>query len=276
GLAITAVIAAIRATNHRAWGGLAIALVVLGAWGQHTYSANRVLSDFNVAENIADRIIPSESKTAWFVDHGMPLPPGITPGQSVPADPLRAPADVLRIDPAFAHWVHADGMKVYVHFLLAHPWYTFRAPLDDFVGTSPLTGNNDPGIAMLAPTANYGETRDLLPAPIEDALLSPGNAGSLIIGGIVVAVYLVMQWRRRGYDSRWTVPIAVLVIDAALLWIIWHGAPGEAARHSVAIAVTARVAVMMLAAFLLDRWLVDRRQDTGACASERHPAPSVP
>ena len=123
---------------------------------------------------------------------------------------------------------------------------------------------------MLAPDQNYGEAREMVPAPIEDALLKPGNAGNVVIGSMVLAVCLVSQWRKRGYDPRWSLPLAIVAIDVVMLWVIWHGAPGEAARHALADAVSLRIALLFVTALLVDRWLEARRASVLDGAA-RHP-----
>jgi len=247
-VALLAVVAAVR-SRRRAWMVVAVALVLLTVWGQRTYSQNRELADFNVAQTIGDRVIPNASRTAWFVDHGMPVPASITVGQVIG----NTPGETLLKDPAFKTWLHDHGLATYERYLITHPGYALVGPLGDMLGTTvPTLGSYPRGPSMLGPTDAYGQGRVVLPILVELMLYAPGDGGTVLLALVLVILALANRWRRSGFDRRWTVPLTVLVLAIAFLWVTWLASSIEVSRHAIDSALTGRIALIVLGALLLD------------------------
>lgn len=235
-LALVAVVVACRRLR---WVPVALALLLLGGWGQRAYTQNTELAEFNVAESIAAHVIPDVERTAWFTDEGMPLPSTATPGEAVLPAPGRAPANVLRYSRAsFYRWVRDDGMDTYARYLIAHPGYALSAPVGDLR-------------VMLEPPDSYGDTASAVPSFVDGWLVD--STDSLAIALSLAVGLLGMRWAWSGFDRRWIVPLIVVALGVVSLWAIWHSVPGEKARHGVTVAVTLRVAVVMLIGLAVDR-----------------------
>lgn len=260
---ITAIIALRRGPEHRreaaAHGIVAISLLVLCGIATLSYSRNQEIAHTNLTAMITNRIAHDPGHLAWFVDHGMILPPG---GSTAFGD--------LEADPGFQRWLRDDGGSTYVRFLAEHPWFSLTAPIPDlfeqrvsFLSQPPYRETIEIETeAMLAPRDAYGIARPLLPGPVEAVLLDPGHTGSITLLTIGTAAWgsvaLVRRRRSSGRLALGPLPAASIVLALLAwfgLWSAWHGATTELPRLGLVPALTLRIAVVSALAALVDHTL---------------------
>jgi hypothetical protein len=126
GLFITlAVVTSVWWTRRKALAiSLAAALAALNVWGFIAVSRNDpTVPATLMATVVAERILPDASRTAWFVDHGMPLTPAIAAYSGV------YPPEQLANDPDFGPWARSHGSRVYLEFMVTHPDYVLLDPI---------------------------------------------------------------------------------------------------------------------------------------------------
>jgi hypothetical protein len=112
-----------------------------------------------------------------------------------------------------------------------------------------------PDEVMLATPDSYGVGREVLPRPVEELLFDPGHAGAVVLLLFVVVGATVAEWRRRGPDPRWRMPLFVLALQAPTLLLVWHASTAELGRLSLPSALVLRVLLCVQLALLADRWL---------------------
>jgi len=219
---------------------LCIVLAVEAALATATYGRNQEIVRENLLVIVANRVADDPAQLAWFTDHGMPVP------KSGQLDP-----DSLREDPAFSDWVAHEGRSTYLRYLVTHPGYALTAPLDDFAGVRPSSAEDEqPQAAMLSPGDRYATTRPVLPAVVEDVLFGAGDTGMVISLLVVVLGWSVARVRRR--TARWPIPLAVVALALASLYIGWHGATPELGRLALLGAVALRIGLYLQLAVLVE------------------------
>jgi hypothetical protein len=210
---------------------------------------------------IGQRVITDSENLTWFLDHDMPLPDVVVPGQAIFPEPLLA-------DPEFAEWVADEGTSTYVQYLLTHPWATLTEPLEDFVSDRPSYGDAPiPDETMLSTAEAYGSARQVVPEPIEDILFDPGATGTLLIGFLAVLLLTWLRWQRAGWDRRWLVPLLAIFLQWPALTIVWHASTAELGRLALISAVILRLGLIVQAALLVDGSLADTGRLRPAAAS---------
>ena len=241
-----------RRALERALLGLLLGLLAITGLAAFTYSRNTEIVHYNLAQIIGNRVLPDAGRTAWFVDHGMPLPVDAAIGHA------RTPQDLLADGP-FRRWIDRHGIGVYVRYLASDPWRTLTAPLESFVSDRAPFG--DPTRAdevMLAGPDSYGVGREVLPSIVENALFEPGQAGAVVFGLALVVGATAWCWRRHGSDPRWVLPLIVLVLQWPALVIAWHASTAELGRLVLTSALLVRLALMLQGALLVEAWLTRR------------------
>lgn len=224
-------------------GGIALVTALAGT----TYGNNTEILHFNLAMVIGGRVLPDAERTHWYLDHGMPLADGAVIGQG------RGPQDLLN-DPQFERWVAEDGVRTYAQDLLAHPWRTATEPLDDLVGDRPPFGETGrPDEVLLAGPDSYGIGREVLPGQLEDLVFQPGNAGLVVLLFVVVVGWTLAEWRARGFDRRWGMPLLVLAVQVPALWAVYYASTAELGRLALPSALIVRIVLFLQLGLLVDR-----------------------
>ena len=254
---------------------LASALVAVNAWGFIAVSRNDpTVPATLMATVVAERILPDASRTAWFVDHGMPLTLAIAAYSGV------YPPEQLADDPDFGPWARAHGSRVYVEFMLTHPGYVLLGPLPYLSGEEaslnvrPPAGSwsPNPTPSLFSPTAQWARHRAVLPRVIEDLLFEQGQIGDLLLlaGGAFALAFVA--WRRHGWDRRLLLPMLIVASVIPHAYLVWLGSATEIDRHALIVAISARIALWITAALALDRILVQTSVDgDGAARRLRFP-----
>ena len=238
---------------------VAIALVFVSVLGFWTASRNRSIEDVNLTAIIAARVLPNPSYTIWFTQHGMPDDPTVASftGTAFPEE--------LGLDQAFSSWVAEHGEHTYLQFLATHLRYTLAGALPYISGEEPSRWvpapdptrlSLDPTPSFVSPNVNWARHREVVPRFLQDLLFTPGQSADVIFLGIVAIGLAVVAWRRKVADRRFLVPTVVLATVLPHIYIVWLGSATELDRHALAIAVSLRIALWLMAAYALDALLV--------------------
>jgi hypothetical protein len=229
-------------TDRKRRGIVLVVLLVTVGWGLTTLNKNE-FNRVGVLDTIlSERILPSKSRTDWFVDHGMPDGPDIralagafaTLGLGMP------PFDKIK---RLYRWTRDDGTATYLEFLLVHPKYTITSPILDAVGP-------DGSVLSSVP---YGKYRQVLPTPVEEVLY--GGSGAFTFLATLVLVLALLAFGRRRWTTREIVPGAAVVLTFILYFVTYHGVASELERHYLVAAVGMRVSLLVLGLLALDRLL---------------------
>lgn len=217
-----------------------------------SYSRNTEIVRFNLAMVIGQRVLTDGDALDWFLDHDMPLPEVVTPGQPLFPEPLLADAE-------FADWVAERGTGTYLRYLLTHPWTTLTEPLEDFVSARPSYADPPfPDETMLATAEAYGAARHVVPEPLESLLFDPGATGTVLVALLAVTLGTWVRRQRAGWDPRWLVPLLAVALQWPALTIVWHASTAELGRLALVSAVTLRIGLLVQGALLVDSWLTER------------------
>ncbi len=214
-------------------------------------------NDVNLADIIAQRILPDPDYTHWFVDHGMPYSPAIA------GDAHDYPATPLLNDPLLSPWIDQHGSSTYVEFVLTHPVSQLQGWLVDLSGEKPsLTVSPpqtslqpNPSPSLLSPTANYGRHRDVLPQVVQDVMFEQGQIGDVLVLAVGAGALTIVARRRTGRDHRLLVPAFVLGLGIVQTALVWLTEATELDRLSMVPAVEIRIALWTVVACSLDRLL---------------------
>jgi hypothetical protein len=162
----------------------------------------------------------------------------------------------LRKDDAFEAWLEDDGLSTYARYLATHPWDTVTRPFEGMVSDRAAFGDLErPDDVLLATPDAYGVAREVLPDPVERLLFDPGRAGGVLLLLAVVLAVTGYRARTAGFDPRWTVPLAILLVQWPALAAVWHTSTVELGRLGLPSALLVRIALWVQAALLLDGWL---------------------
>lgn len=242
---------------------VAAVLVLITAAGFAELRNNQTLSKGVLVSTIQGRVLLHPDWSAWFRRHGMPAP------RFDPREHRRA----VPLNPAFRAWIDSKGIRTYVRFVLSHPDYTLFAPLPYLSGEEsslhaqtpdPYSLGPNPKGSIFSPSVTYGRIRRILPSPIDDFLFDQGNVGLLLLLAGFAAGLTWTQWKRGGWDRRWTVPLLLVVSALPQAYVIWLSGgetTHEIDRLSMITAVSLRVGVWVLVAVALDRLLTLRRSE---------------
>jgi hypothetical protein len=205
----------------------------------------------------AVRILPYSDRLDWFADHGMPQADEIEAlGPAAPVIPggplLRSVPDPVT-DPDFApwhDWIRSRGRGTYLRWLATHPGYVLTEPQKD----PERSYNNAEG------DLTFYRAPDFRHVPLIGILSIP-TAWMVPIGLLLAAAAL---WFGR-YRSPLTlagIAMAATAVPHGLM--AWHSDGMEVARHLVVPGMQLRLAVVLLAAALLDRERSQGLPATGA------------
>ncbi len=256
-VAIAACVAAIVGRERRRVAiVLAIALVLISAGGFAELRHNSTLSENTLMYVIQARIVDNPSRDRWFASHGMPNP-RFNPKNPMEAQPL---------NPVFRRWIHTDGMRVYVEFVLTHPDYLLYDELKWLPGAS--LGPNGTTPSMLSPTVTYGFHRAVLPTPVDWILWDQGQIGTLLMLACAAVGLLAATRKGSRWDNALLVPGLVTVFAIPQAYIVWLSggeATHEIDRLSMVTGESIRIGLWCFVAFALDRYLALRPQRDPVC-----------
>lgn len=199
------------------------------------YSANKggrfLFPFYNI---IGRRVLEDESTTQWFVSRGMPF-----------NDDIEARAGRWATDygdeifheeryEAFRQWAREEGKSLYFQWLLTRPARTVLESLGYFPE------------ALVAGPAGYAPENY---QPLISLPYSPG-IGSAVLGSFLAGLLATVSLRRRTPAGIIALFMLALLIPHHVL--IWHGDAMEITRHSVQVAIQAKIALVLLCGCALD------------------------
>ncbi len=218
-----------------------VALVVL--WGVLAAQNNREIEAFNVTANTNFHVLPDEERTAWMVDHGMPVVP-----EMEIEDPF-ARQRALRENLEWLAWAEGDGMATYSRFLLTHPDHLFEAVPAIFadVGFQPES--------MLDLT--YAPPTSPPRGPL--SVIWPADA-TIYVAVLAAAATLVVLFAARAerVDRAFLVPAVLAATTVPHAFLVYHGAPIDLARHGLVLAVVLLMSLWWMTALGLDRLISEQ------------------
>lgn len=233
----------------RGWAALlaggTFAIFAAGLLATTTDQAQLRRNERPILHVIGQRVLADGDKTRWWREHGMPEPParverqrtrlaGIAEG-GLPSDPQTD---------AFIEWAREHGRGTLARYLLAHPLETVK----EAVGKRQrLLGGVTVG--YLSPDA-----RQVVPEPL-DRLVYPRDAQDVYFWLVVVGLGAAAVALRLGGTRVWWVPAVALVLQVPHALVVYHGDTLEVPRHAMLVAITTRLALLMLALLVLDRVL---------------------
>jgi hypothetical protein len=229
--------------------GGTLAIFLAGVLATTTDQAQLRRNERPILHVIGRRVLADEAKTRWWRDHGMPAPPprvlreraslaGIAEG-GLPTDPATE---------RFLEWAREHGRGTLVRYLLTHPAYTVKSTIGK---RQRLLGGVTGG--YLSPDA-----RIVVPEPL-DRLIYPRTAQDVYFWLIVIGVGAGAVALTAGARRVWLVPVVALAAQVPHALVVYHGDTLEVPRHAMLVAVTTRLALLMLALLALDRALENRR-----------------
>jgi hypothetical protein len=159
-------------------------------------------------------------------------------------------------------WVRDRARGVYAGYLVSHPEYALITPLSgrqNTLWTSPSNAGSliDPSMA----TYNDNASHRFLPLPraAEEVFFPRGVALVCALIAIVLAGAGFVA-RRFGWERIWLVPLAILLTTYPHFLVVWHQSGIEVDRHALEAALLLRVAILLLAVFVVDRALSSRAE----------------
>lgn len=219
---------------------LAIPTVVLGllsVWGLALLQGNHPTSMLNFYTVLAERVIPDDTRYAWFTAHGMPDVPGVRQSEgydfagaldpalaSIVSLPVgQAPPALIRAGGIpLAEWVRDDGWRTYARYALTHPsdsWSRVSA-----LATPTLSPRNDDFLPV--------ESRPIIPRSI---------FGDWRIWTLVGLAAMAISLLRSTRSSLSTATLAMYSLTFVVHVAVLFTSGIEHQRHSVTVAVMLRV-----------------------------------
>jgi len=233
----------------RGWAaGLAggtLAIFLAGLLATTTDQAQLRRSERPILHVVGRRVLAEPDKTRWWRDHGMPAPPprvvrerrslaGIAEG-GLPTDPQTE---------AFLEWAREEGRGTLARYLLTHPAETLREPFSKRQRL--LSGVT---VGYLSPNA-----RAVVPEPL-DELVYPRDAQDVYFWLVVVGLGTAALALTAGARRVWLVPAVALAVQVPHALVVYHGDTLEVPRHAILVAITTRLALLLLLLLALDRAL---------------------
>jgi hypothetical protein len=230
-----------------AWRAVAVGLLLVSGWSWYAVGRNDEIARFNLALVVANRVLPSAESTAFFTDHGMPLPVDVLEGD---------PVLTLAHDRRWNEWARESGRSTYARWLLSSPKRLFLDPWPDVVGLrgTTLEGERDAPV-LLAPSDRYGRMHPVVPDGVESVLWGGDTAAPVLMAaaGLVAAAARRPRGLLRRLDGTRAVALFALVLGVAHLWVVWHASPNELGRLAMVPATTIHAALLVLLAVTIDR-----------------------
>lgn len=215
---------------------LVVAAVFVGLFAVNEISqnyANRWVMPFvNV---LGRRILPDPEYRTYFAKRGMPLTPDV---MRLSGQLAWSQDRLFYRDPAlheFRQWVHTQGKRTYMRFLVAHPGHGL---------VEPFRHAQD----LVAPNLNYFQTggfSPILPEALGAAIFWEEWPRLLIWGPLILVLGLrmIIHQRQRNLLLLSVVLILLFYPHAA---IAWHGDANGVGRHAFLASLHLRIGLWLL------------------------------
>lgn len=207
----------------------------------------RVFPFLNV---LAQRVLPSEDRIAYFAGHGMPVKQSLMrlAGQWASSEDRAFYNDEDLED--FREWMYTSGEGSYISFLLTHPRDALLEPLGHF---DELFFFESTGYS---PRFNY----DAVNFPLYrllGAAMFPLVRPRFLIWLVIVLVMAATVMFLRPIGSKCLVPLTMLVLSYPNAMLVWHGDAMEVGRHAHQGSILLRLALWLLLLFSMDSLIID-------------------
>lgn len=223
--------------------GIAAALLVLFLAVNMTaeLSSRWVFPYLNV---ITTRILPDTTLTTAMAQQGMPVSPDLLrfTGKRAYGENYG-----LYTDPAlagFRDWLFEDGKQSYMRFLLTHPQWAFAEPFRD----------RDTILGLIREDDGFPHSTSRSQKWVGAIIYA--NRPGIFLGGFCIAILLAAYALGRSTSiglAAWWVPLGLLLFAWPLGMIAWHGDSMDIGRHAMQAGVQARLGILLLALFAVDR-----------------------
>jgi len=237
--------------------GVLLAVGALAIGGVTYASQNPRRWQAPLAVVIAGRILEDRNATAYFTARGMPVYPGLSDDIYASRSTELGFVSSPRIQP-FLSWLAADGQRVYRDYQLSHLDYTIEQPLQQLDSMAAPQRSLPNGLDFFRPAG----FRSLLPVPLQNVLY--WTSGWFVVAvALVVLVGVAVLAAAGVYRRLWLAPWLILASMFAHAVVVWNSDWTELARHSLTLAVTARVSILVLVALVADELLTRKRARAG-------------
>jgi hypothetical protein len=228
------------------------ALLVLAAWGVVALSRENAIWRLNSFTVIAQRIQRDPEALAFFEERGLRVTPELRKELEGP----RGNASPAFHDPQMQTFLKDKWRGAYLSYLVRHPVGTVRQPLED---ASPLFSSD----------AALTKPRPVLPGPVQDVAFGREPGDIPLLFALAVGLWLAAWARVRRVTAIDAAAAALLVSSVVWLGLVWHLSADELQRLTVPVAVTFRIALLVLLLLGVDRLLLRRSDDRSGGFSPR-------
>jgi hypothetical protein len=230
---------------------LAVGALVIGGLTYASQNPRRWQAPLAVV--IAGRVLNDRTATAYFVARGMPVYPGLADDIYASRSTELGFVSSPRVEP-FLSWLAADGQRVYRDYQLSHLDYTIGQPVQQLDSMAAPQRSLPNGLDFFRPAG----FKSLLPVPLQNVLY--WTSGWFVVAVALVVLLGVAVLAAAGvYRRLWLAPWLILASTFVHAIVVWNSDWTELARHSLTLAVTARLSMLVLVALVADELLVRRR-----------------
>jgi hypothetical protein len=231
-------------------------LVFLGS----TVSVNHRGNEIGMGENVAVRVLLDPPTLRYFQAHGMPVIPNMYWALVLNRFPPQRFYEAPELA-SFRRWANDRGTSVYLGWLATHPDASLGEPLRNLDRIVAPEAKLPEGLDFFAPVG-YSNA---LPKPLR-SLLYP-QTGWLVVVWMCIAGVLALLAALQGYGRRaWLVPALVLVSTIPMGIFIWNADAAGRERHVLPVGLFGRLAMWMLALYVVDAFLAARAAERQALA----------
>ena len=239
---------------------------------------------------LAQRILPSEEATSYFVRCGMPGGPGL---RHLSGQRAGGVAGAEFHDPDLGDyqiWLHGRGKGCYLRWLISNPQIMLLQPLANLREILGFEGKIyfAEGFSPILPRALESFIYPLTQSHwlYGFAVLCCAAAIAGVLGQKLIIRFGGPRRRlltdsdnelptqdtssMRRENTHWSLPIAAILLTYPNAIVVWHGDAVEVGRHSLAIGVQFYLGLWMLLLFVIDfMFCRGSRRKLGPIASER-------
>jgi hypothetical protein len=196
-----------------------------------------------IAEVITMRVLPNQEYLDFFANHGMPVIPELMTFSGKWANTENY-AIVNSIELRnFSKWLFNDGNKVYARFLLTHPLYAIKAPLEDIRNLLAVD------FFEFNPIPHYTPA---LPKWVNE-IFFPIHLFSQYLWSSAFVVGLVFVKKMRSNTRTYWSALIFFFLSIPYLYLTWHGDAHSIERHAVIANIQFHLGIWLLFILYLDK-----------------------
>ena len=220
-----------------------IVLLVVALWGAVAVARTpSSLWRFNAFTILTARVLPDRDEAGFFLERGLPQSAALRRVVSRKA-PISGRSRAFK-DPRMQRWLDHEWRSAYLAFLADSPVRVVR----------PFGHTLD----LLDGDVTYARPRSVIPAPVEQLVFARAT-GDIAFFGVLAIVLWPMSLRYGRPTGRDLLAWSLLGMAFALILLTWHLAAVDLHRLNMPGAITARVGIVLLILFSLERMIGSRR-----------------